>query len=546
MASHVKKADELNFKICWRMLNATHYATRLMLSAVIGGLLLGYNAGVVSRARPYIKANIYLHEHPWLQEIIVSAAVAGAVIGITIGGCVNDWIGLKKSLLIADVLFIIAALIRDRDPCLQVVVLGRVFVGLGIGMSFMTLPRYVSDALSTRYMGPIVCANCLLITLGQFLSNLISLAFTEEPTTWRWMLGIARIPAAIHFILLLSLCESPRWLYKKGDLYSSSNALKEMHSIFSRDDIDEAHTVMLLSVEAEKAEEACGLRGGAIEVAKDSVTWSIMLYYSSIMAQMAGFISNKTYLMISLIPSGLNAVCFIASMPFDDRFGRKRRIISLFGVFTYLLLLSSTFFRGSTTSPSLWSRSTCLKTSSDCGFCPTGVKAPTGVKGVRLLQIKNKPKTDIQRSTMAFGRNDRIEVSRKQEDFLGSYYPAMLLTAIGRNKYLVEYQNLYTGDQTRLLTESVDAADVRPVPPVISVSSFAVADRVDAYINGGWWVGQVAEILYPHYYVRLNGTWNEVHLPFYKLRFHLDWEDGKWVLPVNGCDGPAKEGEHNS
>lgn len=180
-----------------------------------------------------------------LQETIVSMAVAGAIFGAAFGGWMSDKLGRKKSILTADVLFFAGAVIMAAAPAPWVIIIGRILVGLGVGMASMTAPLYISEASPASIRGALVCINGLLITGGQFLAYLINLAFTkvctqllfwilqsskyfqrltflinlqchlQAPGTWRWMLGVAGVPALVQFILMLYLPESPRWLYRK-------------------------------------------------------------------------------------------------------------------------------------------------------------------------------------------------------------------------------------------------------------------------------------------------------------------------------------------
>ncbi|MBA0692527.1 hypothetical protein Goari_010081, partial [Gossypium aridum] len=119
---------------------------RLALSAGIRGLLFGYDTGVISGALLYIREDFeQVDRKTWLQELIVSMAVAGAIGVAAIGGWISD----------------------------------RILVGLGVGMTSMTAPLYISEASPARIRGALVSTNGLLITGGQFLSYLINLAFTK-------------------------------------------------------------------------------------------------------------------------------------------------------------------------------------------------------------------------------------------------------------------------------------------------------------------------------------------------------------------------------
>ncbi|KAA8519177.1 hypothetical protein F0562_013433 [Nyssa sinensis] len=193
MEGGVHKADKIEFTECWRTAWRTPYIMRLAFSAGIGGLLFGYDTGVISGALLYIRDDFKsVDRKTWLQETIVSMAVAGAIIGAALGGWLSDKYGRKKSILLADLLFFVGAIIMALSPAPWMIIIGRIFVGLGVGMASMTSPLYISEASPARIRGALVSTNGLLITGGQFLSYLVNLAFTKVPGTWRWMLGVRR------------------------------------------------------------------------------------------------------------------------------------------------------------------------------------------------------------------------------------------------------------------------------------------------------------------------------------------------------------------
>lgn len=109
----------------------------------------------------------------------MSMAVAGAIVGAAIGGWANDKFGRRSAILMADFLFLLGAIIMATAPNPSLLVVGRVFVGLGVGMASMTAPLYISEASPAKIRGALVSTNGFLITGGQFLSYLINLAFTD-------------------------------------------------------------------------------------------------------------------------------------------------------------------------------------------------------------------------------------------------------------------------------------------------------------------------------------------------------------------------------
>ncbi|CAN1249199.1 Probable inositol transporter 2 [Linum perenne] len=344
------------------------------------------------------------------MESIVSMAVAGAIIGAAVGGWANDKYGRKIALMVADFLFFIGAVIMAASPGPATLIVGRVFVGLGVGMASMTSPLYISEASPAKIRGALVSTNNFLITGGQFLSYLINLAFTKVPGTWRWMLGVAGIPALLQFVLMMFLPESPRWLFRKGKEEEAKIILRK---IFPPEDVEAEIQDLKDSVEKEVREQGSSekinfrklwqtktvrrglIAGVGLQVFQQFVGINTVMYYSPTIVQLAGFASNQTALLLSLVTAGLNALGSIVSIYFIDRTGRKKLLlISLFGVAVSLGLLAGIFHQTTTHSPRVtiatgpkysnmtcpdytsapnsasWDCMKCLKASHpDCGFC---------------------------------------------------------------------------------------------------------------------------------------------------------------------------------
>ncbi|KDP36441.1 hypothetical protein JCGZ_09511 [Jatropha curcas] len=394
----IAKADKTEFTECWRMAWKTPYIMRLALSAGIGGFLFGYDTGVISGALLYIREDFEsVNQKTWLQETIVSMAVAGAIVGAACGGFINDKFGRKLSILCADVVFFVGAIIMAIAPAPWVIIVGRLLVGLGVGMASMTSPLYISEASPARIRGALVSTNGLLITSGQFLSYLINLAFTRANGTWRWMLGVASVPALIQFVLMLSLPESPRWLYRQN---KEKEARAILERTYSADEVEIEMKALAASVQAEKADEAAigdslmaklksafsntvvrrGLYAGiTVQVAQQFVGINTVMYYSPTIVQFAGFASNSVALALSLITSGLNALGTVISMAFIDRYGRRRlMLVSMVGVITFLVALSIVFMEASAHAPKISSIDTAHFGANST--CPTYLKATDASK----------------------------------------------------------------------------------------------------------------------------------------------------------------------
>ncbi|RZC65825.1 hypothetical protein C5167_009517 [Papaver somniferum] len=408
------KLDKAEFSECWQMSWRQPYILRLAFSAGIGGLLFGYDTGVISGALLYIRDDFRsVDKSTFLQETIVSMAVVGAIFGAGIGGWMNDAWGRRKSILIADFLFFIGSVVMAIGLWPWLIILGRVFVGLGVGMASMTSPLYISEASPAKIRGALVSTNGLLITGGQFLSYLINLAFTQVKGTWRWMLGIAGVPALVQFVLMLSLPESPRWLYRKG---RTEEAVAILSKIYPAHELDNEVDALRMSVEAEIAEEGSigegsifakiktawttpvvrkGLIAGiGCQVAQQFVGINTVMYYSPTIIQLAGIASNQAALALSLTTSGLNVVGTIISISVIDKYGRRKlMIVSMIGIIVFLFGLTAMFKVASLNSPPVgkletthfanstcpaymtapaagsWDCVKCLDASVGCGFC---------------------------------------------------------------------------------------------------------------------------------------------------------------------------------
>eukprot|EP00262_Sarcandra_glabra_P022457 TRINITY_DN995_c0_g1_i3.p1 TRINITY_DN995_c0_g1~~TRINITY_DN995_c0_g1_i3.p1 ORF type:complete len:209 (-),score=33.36 TRINITY_DN995_c0_g1_i3:2811-3437(-) len=159
---------------------SNRYVLGLTVTAGIGGLLFGYDTGVISGALLYIRDDFKaVNDSSFLQETIVSMALVGAIIGAAAGGLANDAYGRKKVTLFADVVFAIGSIVLAAAPDPYVLIFGRFLVGLGIGTASVTAPVYIAEASPSEIRGGLVSTNVLMITGGQFLSYLVNLAFTE-------------------------------------------------------------------------------------------------------------------------------------------------------------------------------------------------------------------------------------------------------------------------------------------------------------------------------------------------------------------------------
>src|SRR6266852_4160460 len=181
--------------------------------AALGGLLFGYDTGVISGAELFFRNEFALST--FALELIVSGVLAGAAAGALIGGRLADLFGRRKLLIATAIIFAAGAILCAAAPSAQMLVAGRIIVGIGIGLSSSTVPVYISEVAPANARGWQVSLFQLAITVGILFAYLVDYAFARVQG-WRWMFGLAVVPAAIFGSGMIFLPESPRWLLRRG------------------------------------------------------------------------------------------------------------------------------------------------------------------------------------------------------------------------------------------------------------------------------------------------------------------------------------------
>eukprot|EP00897_Mesotaenium_endlicherianum_P006073 jgi/Mesen1/5494/ME000276S04629 len=304
-----------------------------------------------------------------LQEAIVSTAVLGAALGTAVGGSLADRLGRKRALLAADLVFTLGALAMAAAWGPGALLAGRLLVGLGVGVASMAVPLYIVEAAPARVRGALVSVNVLMITTGQLASYLVNVAFTEVPGTWRWMLGIAGVPAVKQVLAMLPLPESPRWLFKQGRTAEAVAVLTRLRTAEElKGEVDE---MMRQEADAARKVEAggAGERGArladlfATKQMRMAMTAGVDLQVPSEMpspapsadptiVELAGFASRRTALLLLVGVAAANALGSVAGTLLIDRCGRRQLALgSLAGVAVALALLAAAFHLGAGSSP---------------------------------------------------------------------------------------------------------------------------------------------------------------------------------------------------
>ncbi|AKP47383.1 sugar porter family MFS transporter [Bacillus smithii] len=191
----------------------------------LGGLLFGYDTGVISGAILFIKKDLNLTS--WTEGIVVSSILLGCMIGAAISGGLSDRLGRRKVVLMAATIFCIGALGTALAPNTSVLIFFRIVLGLAVGSASTLVPMYLSEMAPTSIRGALSSLNQLMIMTGILLAYIVNYLFSSIEG-WRWMLGVAFIPGLLLLIGMFFLPESPRWLLKQGRENEARSILNHM------------------------------------------------------------------------------------------------------------------------------------------------------------------------------------------------------------------------------------------------------------------------------------------------------------------------------
>lgn len=231
MTAHAASASEAELP----PLTEGPYRKRIGLISIVacfGGLLFGYDTGVANGAEGPMAHELGLND---LQTgIVISSLVFAAAVGAFLGGQISDRIGRKKMILILAVMFFAGVVFVVAAPGFEMLVAGRIIIGLAVGGASTVVPVYLAELAPFEIRGSITGRNELAIVVGQFTAFVVNaiLAATlgEQDGIWRIMFGVCALPAVALFVGMLRMPESPRWLVEKGRLDEALAVLKTVRS----------------------------------------------------------------------------------------------------------------------------------------------------------------------------------------------------------------------------------------------------------------------------------------------------------------------------
>src|SRR5580693_2449427 len=198
------------------------FILRISSIAALGGVLYGYDMGIIAAAAIFVKRTFVLST--WMEEWVVSIVLVGAMIGAIVGGSVADRLGRRATLVWAGGIFIVGSLLAPLSANVLVLIVARAIIGVGIGFTSVTAPVYVSELAPPQSRGMLIGLYQFALTLGIAFADLVGYWLAREEA-WRLMFAIAAVPTVFFLAVILTVPESPRWLFAHGRREDASAVL---------------------------------------------------------------------------------------------------------------------------------------------------------------------------------------------------------------------------------------------------------------------------------------------------------------------------------
>jgi len=322
--------------------------------AATGGLLFGFDTGVISGALPFLKQ--YWNLTNSSIELITTTVLIGAVAGAVTSGRLSDVLGRKKMIIINAIVFSVGAIGCAYAPGAAVLIVMRIVIGFAIGITSYVVPMYIAEISPKRARGALVTLNQLMITIGILVSYITDYLLSNDanPQSWRWMFLVGFLPALVLLIGMIFLPETPRWLISKGRREEGKAVLLKVED---RAIVDQTLAELDKEIKEERKQSSDWkevfspwLRAPLIITVgifffQQFSGVNTIIYYSPIIFKMAGIVSNTGSILPAIIIGAVNvAACFVSILLLDKVGRRKLYLIGISGMVPSLALLGACFY----------------------------------------------------------------------------------------------------------------------------------------------------------------------------------------------------------
>ncbi|MGQ5516453.1 sugar porter family MFS transporter [Halococcus saccharolyticus] len=339
-----------------RLVNAEHeHSTFVYVMAgiaALNGLLFGFDVGVISGALLYIDQTFTLS--PFLEGVVTSSVLVGAMIGAATGGTLADRFGRRRLTLAGAIVFFVGSFGMALSPTVAWLIVWRVIEGVAVGVASIVGPLLISETAPSDIRGALGFLQQLMITIGILLAYVVNYAFAPEflgIIGWRWMLWFGAVPAAVLAVGTYFLPESPRWLVENDRLDEARGVLARVRGT---DDIDEEIEHIREVSETEAEGDLSDLLepwvrpalivGVGLAIIQQVSGINTIIYYAPTILNNIGF--NDIASIVGTVGVGtVNVLLTVVAILFVDRVGRRPLLLVGTGGMTVMLgILGLGFF----------------------------------------------------------------------------------------------------------------------------------------------------------------------------------------------------------
>lgn len=336
----------------WDIIRSTpRYAYLVAGVAALGGVLFGYDIGVISGAENLLKAHWNLSAGT--EELAVSAVLIGAIIGGIFGGKLADSISRRYALLALAGVYSLGAIATALAPSLLLFIVFRIIVGVAVGASSMIVPTYIAELAPREIRGGLVILQQLAISGGIFISYVLDYIFFTAGWGWRPMFAAAVIPGIALAVGMAYMSHTPRWLAMQGRWDEAEQVMQRVNPHAKQQEMEALHEDLQETDRASFKELLSpGMRGAlaagiGLAILQQFVGPNTVLFYGPTIFGYAGISAGSGGLGAEMLVGAVLFVCVLPTIVLVDAVGRKKLFyFGLTGMGSMLVLLGLAFHFG--------------------------------------------------------------------------------------------------------------------------------------------------------------------------------------------------------
>jgi len=320
----------------------------ISLIAATGGLLFGFDTGVISGAIPFISEHFELDAH--MEGFTVSNLIIGCILGAFISGWISDKWGRKPLLIVSAFLFIISAAFSAISQTIAMLIAARFIGGLAVGAASVLSPMYISEIAPKNIRGALNSLNQMAIVIGILVTYIANWLIQDTgPNNWRYMFGAEIVPAILFLVALFFIPESPRYLVRKSKTKEAMNILKALHgdeqARVEKEEIEQSFQVAKVPVREILGKGKIIFISALLLAFFSQVTGiDSVIYYAPKVMLLVGFEEASSAFLVSLsVPVILLIFTFIAILKVDKMGRRPLLIIGALGMSISFLISGLAF-----------------------------------------------------------------------------------------------------------------------------------------------------------------------------------------------------------